>query len=145
IHANSAKETINRIANPPIEIPKTLIPSISLVLVQYRNRRTGIRRTFQIAEILPDCNPNVLMQLDVRSDKLAKSGESTSVMDSLQMYTGMSRKDIMADISEKEKVLDWLVKQKISLVDDVGAVMARYYTEKDAVMKAVRENKPLIT
>jgi len=143
IHANSAKETINRIANPPIEIPKTLIPSISLVLVQYRNRRTGLRRTFQIAEILPDCSPNVLMQLDVKSDRLEKSGESTAVMDSLQMYTGMSRKDIMADIGEKEKVLNWLVKQKINLVDDVGAVMAKYYTEKDSVMNAVRENKPL--
>ncbi|MBI2659310.1 CpaF family protein, partial [Candidatus Woesearchaeota archaeon] len=53
VHANDTRETITRLTNPPIEIPLTMIPAISMIIVQYRNRRTGIRKTFQISEILP--------------------------------------------------------------------------------------------
>jgi hypothetical protein len=44
---------------------------------------------------------------------------------------------------EKERVLKWLVKQKIDTVDAVGEAMAHYYTDKDFLMKAVSRNKPL--
>ena len=52
IHANNADEVVMRLTNPPIDIPKPMLTSLSLVLVQNRNRRTGKRRTLQIAEIL---------------------------------------------------------------------------------------------
>ncbi len=141
IHANSAKETINRLSNPPIEIPKSLIPAVSLIVVQYRNRRTGLRRTFQLAEVLPDSNANVLLQLDIRKDQLLKENDSVSFMDTLELYTGMNRKEIQADLGEKESVLNWLVKQKVNVVDEVGQIMAEYYTNKDQLMAAVKANR----
>ena len=64
VHANDTSETITRLTNPPIEVPKTMLPAISMIIVQYRNRRTGIRKTFQISEVLPNSEPNVLIQLD---------------------------------------------------------------------------------
>ncbi|MBI4439262.1 type II/IV secretion system ATPase subunit [Candidatus Woesearchaeota archaeon] len=143
MHANNAKETINRLTNPPIEIPKTLIPAVSLLVVQYRNRRIGLRRTFQIAEILPDATPNVLMQLDIAKDRLVRVNRSVALMDTLQLYTGVSRAAIERDLKDKERVLDWLVKQKVNSVDGVGRVIAEYYTNNNELMKLVRSNKPL--
>ena len=70
LHANDTEETINRLTNPPINIPKNLLPSISMIIVMYRNRRTGIRRIFQISEILKDARANVLLQFDIRQDRL---------------------------------------------------------------------------
>src|SRR3989338_8307393 len=52
LHANDTEETITRLTNPPIDISKTLLPAISMLLVMYRNRRTGIRRILQVSEIL---------------------------------------------------------------------------------------------
>ena len=44
---------------------------------------------------------------------------------------------------EKEQVLTYLVKNSIDNVDDVGRVMAEYYTNKDQMMKLVKQNKVL--
>ncbi len=141
VHANDTDETITRLTNPPIDIPKSMLPAISMILVQYRNRRTGTRKTFQVSEILPDSSTNVLIQLNIRKNKLEKAHDSISIMKTLQMFTGMSRKEINKNLKEKEAVLKWIVKNKINLVDDVGRIMAKYYTDKDNFMKTVKLNK----
>lgn len=143
IHANNVKEAITRVTSPPIDVPKSMLPAISLIIVQYRNRRTGLRRTFQIAEILPDATPNVLVQMDIRKDKLIKEGKSVAFMDTLQTYTGMSRNELTKDMLEKEAVLKWLVKNKINTVDGVGQAMAEYYTNHDHLMQLARKGKGL--
>lgn len=141
VHANNVQETITRLTSPPINIPKSMIPAISLIMVQYRNRRTGIRRTFQIAEILPDATPNILMQFDIKKDEMNKINKSISLMDTLQLYTGYSRTEIEKDIEQKIKVLRWLVEQKISDVNQVGRIMAEYYTNNEELMKIVDKKK----
>ncbi len=142
-HANSVGETINRITNPPIDVPKTMMPAIALVIVQFRNRRTGKRRTFQIAEILPDSTPNILMQYNAKKDILERVNQSKVLMDTLQMYTGFTRKELEEDLREKAKVLKYLLRNKIKSVDGVGRVMAEYYTNKNNLMKLIRENRIL--
>lgn len=143
VHANDAHETVNRLTNPPIEVPKTLIPAISMVIVQYRNRRTGVRRTFQIAEILPDAEPNVLLQLDIKRGTMRTASKSKALLKTVSMFTGFSTSEIKREMNEKERVLKWLVKQNINNIDAVGKVMAQYYTRKDVVMKAVHQNRKL--
>ncbi len=143
VHANDAYETITRLTNPPIDIPKIMIPAISMIIVQYRNRRTGIRRTFQIAEILPDSQPNVLLQFDFRSDSLKKSAESKVLFNTLQMFTGFSKNEMNTSLAEREKVLKWLVKNNIDTVDGVGRIMAEYYTNTEKLLDAIDKNKPI--
>ncbi|MBI2657307.1 type II/IV secretion system ATPase subunit [Candidatus Woesearchaeota archaeon] len=141
VHANDTRETITRLTNPPIEIPKTMLPAISMVIVQYRNRRTGVRKTFQIAEILPDSEPNVLIQLDIRKGILKKVANSKALLGTIELFTGFTRSELTKSLGEKESVLKYLVKQKINTVDTVGRVMAEYYTNKDNLMDFVRKNK----
>ena len=140
VHANDTTETINRLTNPPIDIPKSLLPAISMIVVQYRNRRTGTRKTFQIAEILPNAEPNVLLQLDIRTGTMSKISESKSLLSTIQLFTGFSTNEITQSLNEKQKVLKWLVGQKINTVDSVGRIMAEYYTRKDNLMKFVDKN-----
>ena len=142
VHANDTRETITRLTNPPIEIPKTMLPAISMIVVQYRNRRTGVRKTFQIAEILPDSEPNVLIQLDIRKGVLKKVANSKALMGTIEMFTGFTRSEISKSLIEKEIILKWLVRQKVNTVDSVGRVMAEYYTNKDNLMDYVRKNRP---
>ena len=52
-------------------------------------------------------------------------------MKTLGMFTGMTRNEINRDTKEKELVLKYMVKHNIDTVDDVGGVMAEYYTNKD--------------
>jgi len=141
-HANDARETINRFTNPPIDVPRSLMPAISMIIIQFRNRRTGMRRTFQIAEIQPDANANVLLQYDPKRDVMTQRNKSHSLYNTLEMFTGSTPKEINAEISEKQQVLKYLVSQQVKNINDVGRLMAQYYTEKDELMKFVRTNKP---
>ena len=141
VHANDAAETITRLTNPPIDIPKSMIPAISMLVVQYRNRRTGVRKTFQIAEILPNSEPNVLIQLDIRKGILKKVANSKALMATIELFTGYSRNEMKKSLNEKESVLKWIVKNNIDTVDGVGKVMAEYYTGKDDLMNRVKKNK----
>ncbi len=143
-HANHAEQTIDRLTNAPIDVPKILLPAISLIIVQIRNRRTGMRRTFQISEILDDSTSNTLMIYDQKKDALVKKNPSKSLFKSLKLYTGMSDSELKRDLKEKEKVLTYLVKNEITDVDDVGRIVAEYYTDKDHMMKFVNANKKFI-
>ncbi|MCX6706735.1 MAG: ATPase, T2SS/T4P/T4SS family, partial [Candidatus Woesearchaeota archaeon] len=100
IHANNAKETIDRLTNPPIDIPKMVISALSMILVQNRNRRTGRRRTLQIAEVLPNGDPDVVMQLDVASDTLKKLKDPKRTFETLNLYTGLTDAEIKKDLAE---------------------------------------------
>lgn len=141
-HANNASEAIDRITNPPIGVPKTMMSAISMLIVQMRNRRNGFRRTFQIAEVTPQGNANVLQQLDFKRDVLMKLHESKTFYDTLSLYTGFSKKEITDDLREKEYILDYMVKNNIETIDRVGLVMAKYYTDKPWVLKQIK-NKTL--
>jgi len=127
LHANNADEVIVRLTNPPIDIPKPMISSMSLILVQSRNRRTGRRRTLQLAEVTALGEARVLWQLNVGEDRLEKINESDIVMDRLKLYTGMSEEELKNDLKQKEKILAWMVKKNIENVNQIGVVMSRYY------------------
>ena len=143
-HANTAHETIQRLINPPIDVPKSMLPAISMIIMQFRNRRTGNRRTFQIAEILPDATANVLMQYDSKKDSLIEVGKSKALLNTLKLFTGFTDSDIKKDLAEKELILKYLVKNNIDSVDDVGRVMAEYYTNKKNLMIYVKQNKKVV-
>jgi flagellar protein FlaI len=140
-HANNYEETIRRLTNPPINVPLTMLPAISLIVMQFRNRRTGFRRTFQIAEITDNSEGNLLMQYDAKKDVLIDKNKSKSLMATLELYTGASQKELRDELKEKEKVLNYLVKQSIETVDGVGRIMAEYYTNRENLLKYVYANK----
>ncbi|MGV8172315.1 MAG: type II/IV secretion system ATPase subunit, partial [Candidatus Woesearchaeota archaeon] len=140
-HANSSKETVERLTNPPLDVPKIMLPAISLIIVQFRNRRSGKRRTFQISEILPTGEANVIMQYDIKKDVLIRISKSKSLYDNISLFTGMTDSEITRELSDKVKVLNYLVEKNIDDVDGVGRVVAEYYTDKDNIMKYVKTKK----
>ena len=135
IHASTADETITRLTNPPINIPQKMISSLSLLLVQNRNRRTGKRRTFQIAELTPEGEPRLLMQYNVINDTMTQVNSSISLMKIVSLYTGMDKTQISNDLREKVSILKWMVKNKVTDINDVGRIMARYYMGKLKIKK----------
>jgi flagellar protein FlaI len=142
-HANNVQEAVDRLTNPPINVPKSMLPAISLVINQFRNRRNGKRRTFQIGEVLTDGTVNILRQYDNKKDKLVTKNASKTLYDTLKLYTGMNKSGIDKDLKEKTKILDYLVEVGIDDVDAVGRVFAEYYTDKDYLMGFVKKSQKL--
>ena len=107
LHANNARETINRLTNPPIDLPKQILSALSLVVVQHINRRTGRRRTLQIAEVLPNGDARVLMQLNPIRGVLEIVNEPLAILETLNLYTGLSKTEVYTDMQAKIKILKW--------------------------------------
>ncbi len=139
-HASNVDEAYARLTNPPINLPKRLLTSVGLFVVQHRNRRTGKRRTFQIAEVDEVGNPNMLMQYDEMNNTMKQINPPQRTIRTLNLYTGMSQKQIYEDINEKSQVLKWLVSKDITDINKIGLIMSDYYTEKNHVLNLVRKN-----
>ncbi|MGV8169429.1 MAG: type II/IV secretion system ATPase subunit [Candidatus Nanoarchaeia archaeon] len=142
-HANNARETVERLTNAPINVPKIMLQAISLIIVQFRNRRNGKRRTFQIAEILPSGDANVILQYDAKKDALVEVSKSKILMENIRLFTGMTDKEFYAELEEKINILKYLVELNIDTVDGVGRIIAEYYTNKSNLIKFVKMKKHL--
>ncbi|MEM4255368.1 MAG: type II/IV secretion system ATPase subunit [Candidatus Norongarragalinales archaeon] len=143
LHADNASQAKHRLTNPPISIPEEVLGALHLVVVQYRQRRTGVRRTFEVAEVVPEenkANVNVLYSWDPREDKLLKVGDSSRLFGELSLHTGFSSKEIQADLRNKQTLLKYMIKQGVRSVNAVGRVVARYYRDPEKVLNMSDKN-----
>ena len=129
-HANDSFETVTRLTNPPINIPRLVLPALSGIVVQNRNRRTNKRRTMQFAELLPDGTPNIIRQYDPLDDTMKTVGQMRVIPNTLRTFTGMTPKMIEEDLKKKTTILHWLVDHNIRNLNDIGLLMGKYYRGK---------------
>ena len=144
MHADNSEEAIIRLTTPPINLPKSMLPSLGAIITQYRNRRTGVRRTLEFAEITDSGDANVIYRWDPKTDELKEVGEPTRLAETLALYTGMSPKEMKDDLADKGKILRWMVEKKYFEVNIVGKVSSDYYLKPDEVLDAARKNKTWI-
>ena len=130
MHANNARETINRLTSPPMELPKQILTGLSLIAVQNINRRTGKRRTLQMAEILPDGDSKVIMQLNPIKDQLEFVAEPLTMIENVNLYTGLSKEGFFADIQSKIAILKWMADKNVNDINKIGLIMSKYYRNR---------------
>ncbi len=138
-HANNTHEAVARLTSEPVKVPKALLSAINLVLVQFRNRRTGHRKTLEVAELTESTNYNVIYKYDARKDSLDASGKSQRLFKELSVFTGLSEKELMDDLNERKFILDSMVRLKVFNIENVGKVMADYYTDKKSLVSRLRK------
>ena len=130
LHANNVRETVNRLTQPPIDLPKQILSALSLIVVQHINRKNGRRRTLQVGEVMYNGDAKPIMQLNVAKDELEKINEPSTIYETLNLYTGLSKEHIEKDINEKIDILKWIVKNNVNDVNKIGMIMSKYYSKK---------------
>ncbi len=147
LHADTVEQTYRRLVNPPINVPETLLEALDIIVAMFRDRRTGIRRVYQIAELIPPSGAKktlttrVLYKWNPRGDKIEKFQSSHRLINKLQMYTGLTGAEIEKEIKEKEKILLWMFKNKVNTIDGVGKVVAEYYRDPKYVLNLINKNE----
>jgi len=144
LHADRAEQVLRRLTNPPINVPESLLESLHLVLVQYRHRRLGIRRTIEVAEFIPGESGKFGSRLETLyrwkplTDTIERARSSIRLINEIRMHTGMTDEQMDADLQEKETVLQWMLDNRVKTVNTVGKVVAEYYHDRDKVLKIVK-------
>jgi len=144
VHADTANETIRRLTNPPINIPPSMLTSVNLNVVMFRDRRKGVRRAFQVAEFLlgkETLTANLLYRWVPERDVFVAHNKSLSFYEDLGRNTGMSEVEIEVNLKNKNMIFDWLIKNKIRDLESFGRLMNLYYTDKERLASIIRDNK----
>ncbi|MGC8812772.1 MAG: ATPase, T2SS/T4P/T4SS family, partial [Candidatus Aenigmatarchaeota archaeon] len=143
LHADTAEQTVRRLVNPPINVPEMLLEALHIILAMHRDRRKGIRRVFQLSEIIPSergVQLNTLFRWRVDKDEIIPFKTSMRIMDDLKLYTGMTDQEISQELAERQMVIDWMVRHNINTVNTVGFVISEYYSEPEKIISAIKTN-----
>jgi len=147
LHANTLIETISRLTNPPISVPINLLQAVDLNVVMFRDRRTGIRRVSQIGEIIvsdekdsPSARTNMIYRWKPIDDKLIPHSASLKLFESISRLTGMTQQEINKELKERENILNYLVKNNIRKISEIGMIMEKYYQNPNDLIKNIKHN-----
>lgn len=148
MHADTCHNVKRRVTEPPISIPETELEALDLIVTQYRDRLHGIRRTFEVAEVMPVSEErglelNYLYRWRVKTDTFERINTSKRIYNNLNLYTGLTAKEIEDDLNERQSILNWMMEQDYKNVDAIGKVMSYYYTRKDELMNSVTRGRPI--
>ena len=142
IHADTGPQVLKRLTEPPIEIPRSEVEDLHLLLVQYRDRRKNLRRTLELSEVVVGASgPEIghIYTWKPRDDTFQFIKSPHRYLEELNLRTGMTEADAVADQKDKVCVLDWMSKYNLDTVEDVGRVMKLYYSEPDLVVGAAKK------
>ncbi len=141
LHADNSDQTISRLTNPPINIPREMLDALAGLVVTFRHRRLNIRRVLEFSEVTSKGDANVIYRWDLKSDKIKLVGEARRLVDILSLYAGMDEKDIEEDVAEKAAILNWMVKNDYDDVDQVGRIVSHYNMDPQEIIDAAAKNK----
>jgi flagellar protein FlaI len=143
VHADSATETINRLTNPPLNVPRNLLKAVNLNVVMFRDRKRGVRKVSQVAEFESSedrAEANIIYRWIPEGDIFAKHSETSRFFEDISRNTGMSQGELNRDLEVKRNILNWMIKKNIRSLKDFGKVMNFYYTDKEELLKKIRKN-----
>ncbi|MEM7821524.1 MAG: ATPase, T2SS/T4P/T4SS family [Candidatus Aenigmatarchaeota archaeon] len=147
LHADTAEQALKRLINPPIDVPESVIEALHLFAVAFRDRRLGIRRMLQLSEILPGTERsgpqlNTLYRWKPVKDEIIKENDSLRLVEEIRMHTGMTDDEIKKDIEEKIDILKWFVKNQIKDLEQLGHLIAIYYSDSEGMLKSLYAGEP---
>ena len=146
MHADTAEQVRRRLTEPPMAIPSAELEALHLVVVQYRDRRKGVRRVLEVAEVLGNegkIELNHLYRWRARGDSFEKVNESISIQEELNLHTGMTPKEIEEDRRQKQVILQWMAANNVKEIDDVGRLMRIYYKDPLSIYQAAEKKKKI--
>ena len=136
LHANSSQDTINRLTNPPMNVPNIMMNSIDFIIMQKRfnhPEKGVIRRITEVAEVVgmekdkPQLNK--IFEYDYVSDKISYSAVSSNAINEIASMKGISNHEILEEIKRREKYLIKNCKKEVLDIHESKKIISKYYND----------------
>jgi flagellar protein FlaI len=145
IHCDSVATVFNRLESEPMNIPRTLLTMLNVLLMQSKVRlgdRTT-RRVSSISEVV-EMDPvskeiitNQVFRWNPKEDIFEYSGRSV-LIDKMIKDRGLTREFVSNELQRRGMLIDWLRRSEIRKVSEVGKIIRDYYADPDGVMEKVK-------
>lgn len=144
LHSNTARETITRLINPPMNVPNIMIPALDFIIMQnrmYRPEGGSIRRITEVAEIVGMEEGNVqlnrVFEWNNVVDKVEYVGIASQTLRKMAELRGISITEIEEEIEKRRLVLEYMADNNIRSIGDVGKWVHEYYKDQDEVLEKI--------
>jgi flagellar protein FlaI len=145
MHADSVQTVINRLENDPINVPRSMIQSLDILCVQTLTHvgDERVRRNRVIAEIegidqrTGDLDYSTAFEWNPTSDSFDQ--RDSKVLDEIQDERGWSRSELLRELKNRKKVLQYLVEQEVTDYRRFTALVNEYYAQPERVVDRVTE------
>lgn len=147
LHSNDARETITRLTNAPMSVPKIMIQAIDFIIMQnriYTSSGVSYRRISEVAEVVGIeegvVQLNKIFQWNPETDMIENISITSQTLSQLANLTGKSIGEIHREIENREIVLKHMVEHEIHSIDDVKSVFDLYYANSEKVLNRIMLN-----
>lgn len=146
LHSNSSRETITRLTNPPMNVPKLMISAIDFVIMQnriYRSDGISVRRVSEVVEVVGmeegTVQLNKIFQWNGKTDEIENVSISSNTLQSLGNIKGLTVNELHSEIERRKSVLDFLAKNNIRSINGLGKVIENYYLDPNTVLDSISD------
>jgi len=148
IHAESVDSVIHRLESEPMNIPRSLLTMIDVIMVQIRTEIDGrpARRVFSIAEMAglnqetKEFKINEVFRWNARNDTFQYSDRSEILERNMKKF-GLEEAEVRRELMRRKTVLEWMVKNNIRRYTDVANVIREYYADPTRIYRKARVGK----
>lgn len=144
LHSNTARETITRLVNPPMNVPNIMIPALDFIIMQnrmYRAEGGSLRRITEVAEVVGMEEGNVqlnrVFEWNNVTDKVEYVGIASQTLREMAEMRGVGITELEEEIEKRRLVLEYLADNNIRSIEEVGRCVNSYYKDPDAMLDRI--------
>ena len=148
VHASSIHTLIQRLENPPIELPRALLTSLDMIVFQNAVDIGGkmVRRMTSVTEIIKlDTDTNQLIFMAPytwvsKTDDRFESAGSSKILNRIKQQNDWTDEQLIQELNNRIAVLEWIRKKKVKSYKKFGKIIADYKKFPERVLElALRE------
>ncbi len=143
LHADSVNAVIHRLTTEPINLPKSILTNLDIIvfLTMQRRRHVYVRRVKEVVEILgydykkDALSTNVAFEWDPANDIIRP--HFSYILNKIREKMGLNVDQLKAELSIRAKLLEWLAKNDITNYKEVAKYIQMYYVNPKRVLEMV--------
>lgn len=148
LHAESVKAAVYRLESEPMNIPRTLITGIDIMIVQRRikSKQGSGRKTIQVSEIVGldqrsrEILTNDVFKWNANRDVFEYTGRSYLV-ERIAARDGISLREANRELGKRAKIIEWMAHRNIRNFQKVSDITRRYYEQPERVFQEASESE----
>lgn len=148
VHASTIHTLIQRLENPPIELPRALLTSLDIIVFQNAVDIGGkmVRRMTSITEIIKldnDTNQLIFMApytwISKTDDRFESSG-SSKIFNRIKEQNNWTDQQLRKELNNRILVLEWMRKNNIRSYKKFGKIIAEYKKFPEKILELVKRD-----
>lgn len=143
LHASTARETVMRLENEPMNVPEVLINLVDVFVIMRRYNSNG--KTHRVVGELVETGGmeqkmvllSTLWTYDLSNCTFHESSVSSIYRDRLAQISGKSIKDIMAELKLRTNIIKVFLERNITDIKDITDFCRRYAANAQAAIESL--------